>query len=120
MQKKKVTPQAKAVALATRKRKLQPATIDTLALFTKSIVEQYSGDATFCSLTLSYRLNINKYYASITRYKETYARGPYSVANADGETLQEALTTLLAIWMSKIAPPKDATEALIKSRSTSF
>jgi hypothetical protein len=84
MQKKKVAHQTKSVAVATRKRKPQPSTVDTLALFTKSIVEQYSGDATFCSLTLSYRFNINKYYASITRYKETYARGPYSVANADG------------------------------------
>jgi len=87
-----------------------------LELLTKSVVENFANDATFTSITLSYRLNVHKYYASITRYKETYARGPYSFMNAEGETQNEAITNLFNMWISKIAPSKDATETLISAK----
>lgn len=88
-----------------------------LELFTKSIIEQYPQDPTFPSLSLSYRTNVARYYASVTRYKETYARGPYSAMHTEGETQYEAISKLFTEWMIRIAPSKDATQTLIAAKN---
>ena len=91
-------------------------TAQRMQLLVKSVVEQFATDPTFPSVTLSYKTNSNEYYASITRYSNTYGREPKSLINACGDSLGEALEKLFEMWLNRIAPTQNATAALRQSR----
>jgi hypothetical protein len=56
------------------------------------------------------------FYGSVVRYKSQYGANSYSLFNTKAETLQEVSAELQNMWLNRIAPSKDATAELLKTR----
>jgi hypothetical protein len=86
-------------------------------IFVHSLQEQYPNDPSCPGITISYLPGLRMYYASIVRFSQIYGKGSYAIANTKADTIEETLAQLLDMWLSRIAPSKDATEQLVRERN---
>jgi hypothetical protein len=87
-----------------------------LDLFVRSLQEHYPNDPSCPGIVFSYLPGMRMFYGSVVRYKTMYGKDSYSVFSTKGETLQEVFDVLQNMWLNRIAPSKDATAELLKTR----
>ncbi len=94
----------------TKKKPIELSTGELISNITSALTELYPFDVTKPGLVLSHIDKNKGYYASIVRY-ETH--GKVVMSAAYGETLDEAVQSLVSQWKSGV---KNATTVLAKGR----
>ena len=88
-----------------------------LNLFVRSLQEHFPTDPSCPGITISWLPGLKMYYTSVVRFKSMWGKDSYNIFNTKAESAEEALSILQEMWLSHIAPSKDATKLLLAGRN---